>query len=87
MNIKVLGSGCVNCQTLEKRTAQAVQLLGLDAHIEKVTDYAAIAAYGVMTTPALVIDERVVLAGRVPKVADLQALLGGTPFTLMEASP
>jgi small redox-active disulfide protein 2 len=76
MNIKVLGSGCANCQTLEKRTAEAVQLLGLDTHIEKVTDYAAIAAYGVMTTPALVIDEQVVLAGRVPKVADLQALIG-----------
>lgn len=78
MNIKVLGSGCVNCQTLEKRTAEAVHLLGLDAHVEKVTDYAAIAAYGVMTTPALVIDDQVVMAGRVPNVADLQTLLGAT---------
>lgn len=75
MNIKVLGSGCVNCQTLERRTAEAVQMLGLDAQIEKVTDYAAIASYGVMTTPALVIDEQVVMTGRVPKVSDLQALL------------
>ena len=77
MKIKVLGSGCTNCQTLEKRTTQAVNLLGLDAEIEKVTDYAAIADYGVMSTPALVIDDRVVLAGRVPKVAELQTLLTG----------
>jgi small redox-active disulfide protein 2 len=77
MNIKVLGSGCANCQTLEKRTTEAANLLGLDAHIEKVTDYAAIAGYGVMSTPALVIDEQVVLAGRVPKVAELQTLLTG----------
>jgi small redox-active disulfide protein 2 len=78
MNIKVLGSGCVNCQTLEKRTAEAIQLLGLDAPIEKVTDFAAIAAYGVMTTPALVVNEQVVVTGRVPKTSELEALLAGT---------
>ena len=77
MKIKVLGSGCANCQTLEKRTNQAVNLLGMDAEIEKVTDYAAIAAYGIMSTPALVIDDQVVLTGRVPKVAELQTLLTG----------
>ena len=77
MKIKVLGSGCANCQTLEKRTIQALDLLGLDAKVEKVTDYAAIAAYGVMSTPALVIDDQVVLAGRVPKVAELQMVLTG----------
>ena len=77
MKIKVLGSGCANCQTLEKRTNQAVNLLGMDAEIEKVTDYAAIAAYGIMSTPALVIDDQVVLIGRVPKVAELQTLLTG----------
>ena len=77
MIIKVLGSGCVNCQTLERRAIEAVKLSGLDAHIEKVTDYAAIAEYGVMSTPALVVDDQVVLAGRVPKVAELQTLLTG----------
>ena len=77
MKIKVLGSGCANCQTLEKRTTQALDLLGLDAKVEKVTDYAAIAAYGVMSTPALVIDDQVVLTGRVPKVAELQMVLTG----------
>jgi small redox-active disulfide protein 2 len=75
MKIKVLGSGCTNCQTLEKRATEAVKLLGLDVRIEKVTDYAAIAAYGVMSTPALVVDDQVVLAGRVPKVTELQTLL------------
>ena len=77
MKIKALGSGCANCQTLEKRTNQAINLLGMDAEIEKVTDYADIAAYGVMSTPALVIDDQVVLTGRVPKVAELQTLLTG----------
>jgi small redox-active disulfide protein 2 len=77
VNIKVLGSGCANCQTLEKHATEAVKLLGLDVQIEKVTDYAAIAAYGVMSTPALVIDDQVVLAGRDPKVAELQSLLSG----------
>ena len=78
MNIKVLGSGCTNCQTLEKRTAEAVKLLGLQVDIEKVTDFGDIAAYGVMSTPALVVDEEVLLAGRVPKVPELQSLLAGT---------
>ncbi len=77
MKIKVLGSGCANCKALEERATQAANLLGLEADVEKVTDYAAIAAYGVMSTPALVIDEQVVLAGRVPKVAELQTLLTG----------
>jgi len=78
MKIKVLGSGCASCKALEKRTTQAVSLLGLDADIEKVTDYTAIAAYGIMSTPAVDIDEEVALAGRVPKVAELQTLLAGT---------
>ncbi len=77
MIIKVLGSGCANCQTLEKRATEEVKLLGLDAQIEKVTDFAAIAAYGVMSTPALVVDDQVVLAGRSRRVAELQTMLTG----------
>jgi len=77
VKIKVLGAGCANCQALEKRTAEAVTLLGLQAEIEKVTDYGDIASYGVMSTPALVVDEKVVVSGRVPKVAELQSLLVG----------
>ena len=75
MNIKVLGSGCANCANLEKATRTALADLGMDATIEKVTDYAAIAGCGVMSTPALVIDDRVVLAGRVPTVAQVRELL------------
>lgn len=79
MIIKVLGPGCANCVTLERRTREAVTTLGLDAHIEKVTDYGAIAGYGVMSTPALVIDDQVVIAGRVPTSAHLRELLTAHP--------
>jgi len=66
MKIKILGPGCRNCHTLEERTRQALSRLHLDADLENVTDYAQIAAYGIASTPGLVIDEDVVMAGRVP---------------------
>jgi len=72
MLIKVLGPGCANCQALERVTRQAVEALGVQATIEKVTDYPAIAGYGVMSIPALVVDEQVVLAGRVPSLGQLR---------------
>jgi small redox-active disulfide protein 2 len=75
MLIKVLGPGCANCLALERATRQAVDALGVAATIEKVTDYPAIAGYGVMSTPALVVDEQVVLAGRVPSLGQLRDLL------------
>jgi len=75
MIIKVLGSGCANCANLEKATRTALTDLGVDATIEKVTDYAAIAGYGVMRTPALVVDEQVVLSGRVPTAGQVRDLL------------
>jgi small redox-active disulfide protein 2 len=75
MIIKILGPGCTNCKTLERLTREAVASLGVEASIEKVTDYAAIAGYGVMSTPALVIDEQVVVAGRVPNLAAVRELL------------
>ena len=82
MNIKVLGPGCRNCVNLEKATREAVEALGIDAEIEKVTDYAEIAGYGVMSTPGLVVDGEVVLYGRVPTAAQvrelLEPLVGGT---------
>ena len=76
-NVKVLGSGCANCKTLEARTAEALATLGIEADIQKVTDYGEIASWGVMSTPALVVDDKVVLAGRVPTVDDLTHLLQG----------
>ena len=75
MHIKVLGPGCKNCQNLEKNTVAALATLGVDATVEKVTDYAAIAGYGVLRTPGLVVDEEVVASGRVPKADEIAALL------------
>jgi small redox-active disulfide protein 2 len=75
MTIKILGTGCRNCVTLDRVTREAVIALALDASVEKVEDYPTITAYGVMTTPALVIDEQVVLAGRVPTPTALRELL------------
>lgn len=75
MNIKILGSGCVNCNNLENVTRTAITELGLTADIEKVTDPGEIVSWGVMSTPALVIDDEVVMAGKVPALADIKQLL------------
>ena len=75
MIIKVLGPGCANCVKLERITRQAVDGLGIDAIIEKVTDYPTIVGYGVMATPALVVDEKLVLSGRVPTTSQVRELL------------
>jgi len=77
MEIKVLGSGCAKCNLLEEVTKRAIAQAGIEATIEKVTDMATIMSYGVMTTPALVVDGDVKLSGRVPSVDDLAALLRG----------
>lgn len=77
MHIKVLGPGCANCVNLEKNTRDALASLGLEATVEKVTDYADIAGYGIMRTPGLVVDEQVVLSGRVAKPAEIAQLLAG----------
>jgi small redox-active disulfide protein 2 len=75
MKIKVLGSGCSKCEALLAVTKEAVQHLGIDAEIEYVTDFAQIARYGVMSTPALVVDEKVVSAGRVLKASQIEPFL------------
>lgn len=81
MIIKVLGPGCTNCQNLERATREAIAELGLDATVEKVTDYPTIAGYGVMSTPGLVVDEKVVVSGRVPRAAEIKMLLTGAMST------
>jgi small redox-active disulfide protein 2 len=75
MDIKVLGSGCVNCRNLEALVRVALDELGLDVDIEDVTDPGAIASWGVMTTPVLVIDGEVVAAGRIPPADRIKELL------------
>ena len=75
MIIKVLGSGCANCKKLEENTKKAVEELGIDVAIEKVSDFKDIMAYGVMKTPALVVDEKVKIMGRVPSPAEIKQYL------------
>jgi small redox-active disulfide protein 2 len=77
MDIKILGSGCVNCQNLEAAVRAAVGQLGIDATIDKVTDPGEIVAWGVMSTPALVVDDQVVVSGRVPPADQISQLLSG----------
>jgi len=75
MIIKVLGSGCANCTKLYDNTKDAVESLGIDATIEKVTDIKDIMAYGVMRTPALVVDGKVKVMGRVPSAEEIKKYL------------
>lgn len=75
MIIKVLGSGCSNCQKLEALAKKAVDELGIAAEIVKVTEFPDIMAFGIMTTPGLVIDEQVKLAGRVPSYETIKDLI------------
>jgi small redox-active disulfide protein 2 len=73
--IEVLGPGCNNCVRLEKNTRDAIAATGIDAEVTKVTDYAEIMAYGIMSTPGLVIDGVVVSYGRIPSVQDIAGWL------------
>ena len=75
MKIKVLGTGCSKCNSLEKITKKAIDELNMDVSIEKVDDIQEIMEYAVMRTPALVIDEEVVMSGKLPKVSELKELL------------
>jgi small redox-active disulfide protein 2 len=75
MIVKILGSGCANCVNLERVTREALAALGVEATVEKVTDFPTIVGYGVMSTPGLVVDEKVVLSGRVPTAAQVRELL------------
>ena len=77
MKISILGMGCATCNKLEDTVRQAVKETGIDAQIEHVTDIKKIMAYGVMTTPALVIDGKVVAAGKLPTLADIKQMIGG----------
>ncbi len=73
--IQVLGPGCTKCKVLFEHADQAARELGLDYEIEKVTDIRTIMGYGVMTTPALVVNGEIKLAGRVPSAEQLKSVL------------
>ncbi|PKM81015.1 MAG: thioredoxin family protein [Firmicutes bacterium HGW-Firmicutes-14] len=75
MDIKVLGSGCANCNKLEQMVFDVLAELNADAAVSKVTDFKDIMSYGVMSTPALVIDENVVVSGVVPSKAKLTEII------------
>jgi small redox-active disulfide protein 2 len=75
VNIKILGTGCPNCQKLEANTKQALEELKIEAQVEKVTEIQDIMSYGVLRTPALVINEEVEVYGRVPEVKEIKELL------------
>ncbi|TVP96632.1 MAG: thioredoxin family protein [Acholeplasmatales bacterium] len=75
MHIKILGKGCKNCALLEQHARKAAADLSWSATFEKVTDMDTIVDYGIMKTPGLVIDETVVVSGRVPSVSQLKVLM------------
>jgi small redox-active disulfide protein 2 len=75
MNIKILGTGCPKCKALEKLTREVVEQNGINATITKVEDIVEIMKYGVMTTPALVVDEQVTIKGRIPSTDEIKRLL------------
>lgn len=75
LTIKVLGSGCANCKKLEALAHQAAESINLQAGFIKVTDYAEMMQYNIMSTPGLVVNEKLVSAGRIPSVAEITTWL------------
>lgn len=82
MEIKILGTGCPKCKTLEKLTRDVVEQNGIDATIAKVEDIMEIMKYGVMTTPALVVNGKVEIKGRIPSSDEIKQVLIGTIWIL-----
>jgi small redox-active disulfide protein 2 len=75
MDVKILGSGCANCKRLEKVAREALSEMGIAATVTKVTNFGEIMAYDILTTPGLVIDEKVVSSGRVPQKAEIVSMI------------
>ena len=80
MNIQVLGTGCPKCKTLEKAVREIAAESNIDATVTKVDDIMEILKFNVMTTPALVIDGKIVMKGRVPSMAELKEILTNKIF-------
>jgi len=77
LNVKVLGPGCANCKRLEAMVQKVVAERGLNAEVEKVTDYAQMMRWNVMKTPGLVVNDTLVVSGRMPNEAEIAAWLAG----------
>lgn len=77
VQVKVLGPGCRNCVTLEANVKEAVQQLGIDAQVEKITDVGEIVAHGILRTPGLIVNGEIKASGRVPSVNELKDLIKG----------
>ena len=75
MTIKILGPGCMNCKTLERRTMEALAALNIQANMEKVEDLDRIVSYGILRTPGLVIDEKIVWQGGLPTVEKIKEMI------------
>ena len=75
MNIKVLGGGCKSCEALLAATKEAVSNKGVDAEVEYITDFEKIAGYGIMSTPALMINDKIVSTGKVLNAKEVEKLL------------
>ncbi|MES2839842.1 MAG: thioredoxin family protein [Pseudomonadota bacterium] len=81
LTVKILGSGCANCKKLEAVAREAASASGVEAEFVKVTDVTQIIAYDLMSTPGLVINEKLVSSGRIPTVAEVQGWLASTAVT------
>lgn len=75
MKIKILGTGCSRCKTLEKITRDVVAEMGINAEIEKEEDIVKIINYGIMHTPGLVINEKLIISGRIPTTAEMKEII------------
>ena len=77
LTVKILGSGCANCKKLEAVAREAASQAGIEADFVKVTDMQAIMAYDMLSTPGLVLNDKLVSSGRIPTVAEVQGWLAG----------
>ena len=84
MNIKILGGGCRSCEALLKAVKEAVESKGIDAEIEYITDMGKIMGYGLMSMPALMIDDKIVSSGKVLKIKEVDAYSAITALNIVD---